>query len=202
MLGQVGDNTDVRVVNSTMTNEQATAHIQSGNAESTQALTDNSVAYGDYFTSVADVTNNAALEIYSANGNNCYTAAAAQLDDAGLSAPGPGNAIQTTVDNTAAVNNKAGNVSTLTANPIGGSIRVQTELNKGNPVMVGVKETKTDGTVPNAGNRNALTGHFVVIRSASVSADGTVTFPIWIMRKHPQVRATTIILHWISLLEL
>lgn len=42
--------------------------------------------------------------------------------------------------------------------------------------MVGVKETRTDGTVPNAKNRNALTGHFVAIRSVSVASDGTVTF--------------------------
>jgi hypothetical protein len=42
--------------------------------------------------------------------------------------------------------------------------------------MVGVKETKTDGTVPDPGNLNSNTGHFVVIRSSNVAPDGTVTF--------------------------
>jgi len=42
--------------------------------------------------------------------------------------------------------------------------------------MVGVEETPTTGSSPNPNNRNALTGHFVVIRSSSVATDGTVTF--------------------------
>jgi RHS repeat-associated protein len=172
-LGQVGTTTDVRVVNSTMTNAQATTHIQNSNAES---LNSSSVAYASYFTTVADVTNDAALQTYTNNGNNCNTAAIAQLTDAGVTQTGPGNAINTLVDNTAATNNKTGNNANLTADAIGGSIRIQTELNSGNPVMVGVQQTKTDGTIPNPGNNNALTGHFVVIRSSTVAADGTVTF--------------------------
>jgi hypothetical protein len=87
------------------------------------------------------------------------------------------NAIQTKVDNTAARNNKPGNVSTLTANTIGGAIYIQTQLNAGHPVMVGVEETKTNGDIPNPKNRNALTGHFVVIRSSNVDdATGIITF--------------------------
>jgi RHS repeat-associated protein len=168
LLGQVGDNTDVRVVNSSMTNQQATEHIQSGSAESTQALTTGSVAFADYFQTVADVTNDAALQTYSNNGNNCFDAATAQLTDAGVTQTGSADAIQTVVNTTADPG--------LTANPFGGAIRVQTELNAGNPVMVGVKETKTDGTVPDPGNTNSNTGHFVVIRSVTVAADGTVTF--------------------------
>jgi RHS repeat-associated protein len=176
VMGQVGDNTDVRVVNSTMTNDQALETIQQGGVGSTQSMVDNSVPFADYFQTVGDVTNDAALETYSANGGNCFTAANAQLTNEGITQTGPTNAINTLVDNTAATNNKSNNNPNLTADPIGGAISVQTELNKGNPVMVGVKETKTDGTVPNANNRNALTGHFVVVRSSSVSADGTVSF--------------------------
>ena len=41
---------------------------------------------------------------------------------------------------------------------------------------IGVKEVKTDGTAPDPGNRNSNTGHFVVIRSATVAADGTISF--------------------------
>jgi RHS repeat-associated protein len=168
LLGQVGDNTDVRVVNSTMTNQQATEHIQSGSAESTQALTGGSVAFADYFQTVADVTNDAALQTYSNNGNNCFDAATAQLTDAGVTQTGSADAIQTLVNTTADPG--------LTENAFGGAIRVQTELNAGNPVMVGVKETTTGGTAPDPGNTNSNTGHFVVIRSVTVAADGTVSF--------------------------
>jgi RHS repeat-associated protein len=162
-LGQVGTNTDVRVVNSSMTNAQATTHIQNSNTES---LNGSSVAYASYFTTVADVTNNAALETYTNNGKNCFTAAEAQLSNEGVTQTGPNNAIHTRVDAN----------STLTADPIGGSILIQTQLNDGEPVMVGVEETKADGTSPDPGNTNSATGHFVVIRSSTVSADGTVTF--------------------------
>jgi RHS repeat-associated protein len=168
LLGQVGDNTDIRVINATMTNQQATEHIQSGSAESTQALTDGSVAFADYFQTVADVTNDAGLETYSANGSNCFTAAKEQLANEGVTQTGSAGAIHTLVNTTKDPG--------LTENAPGGAIRVQTELNKGNPVMVGVKETKTDGTAPDPGNANSNTGHFVVIRSVTVAADGTVTF--------------------------
>ncbi len=167
-LGQVGDNTDVRVVNSGMTNQQAIAHIQSGSAESAQALTNGSVAFADYFQTVADVTNDAALQTYSNNNKNCFTAAVAQLADAGVTQTGSADAIHTTVN--------AASDPSLVENSFGGAIRVQTELNVGNPVMVGVKETKTDGTVPDPGNTNSNTGHFIVIRSIAISADGTVSF--------------------------
>ncbi len=174
LLGQVGENMDVRVVNSSMTNAQASAHIQSGTAAGLEALTNGSVAFADYFQTVADVTNDAALRTYSQFGN-CYTAAAAQLSDEGVTEMGRDHAIQTVVDNSAAVNNKSNNDATLVADPVGGAIRIQSELNEGNPVLVGVKEVK-DSTVPNPNNRNALTGHFVVIRSATVDANGVVSF--------------------------
>ena len=163
-LGQVGENTDVRVVNTTLTNAQALTHIQTG-TESLQILMDGSVAFSDYFTTVADVTNDAALQTYANHGENCFNAAEAQLTLAGVSQTGPNNAINTLVNNTA-----------LTADPHGGAIRIQTELNNGNPVMVGVEQTRSNGTIPNVGNRNALTGHFIVIRSVNVAANGSVTF--------------------------
>jgi RHS repeat-associated protein len=162
-LGQVGTNTDVRVVNSSVTNAQAATYIQNSN---TKSLNGSSVAYASYFTTVADVTNDAALQTWANNGRNCYNAATAQLSEEGVTQTGPGNAINTKVDAN----------STLTAEPIGGSILIQTQLNNGEPVMVGVEEINANGTSPDPGNTNSATGHFVVIRSSTVSADGTVTF--------------------------
>jgi len=170
-IGQVGTNTDVRVINSNLTTAQANTHIQNG---ANDALMNNSVSFANYFTTVADVTNDAALQTYSNNGNNCNAAARAQMSDAGVTLSG--GVIHTLVDNTASANNKDNNNANLTADPHGGAIRIQTELNSGNPVMVGVKETTASGTYPNANNANALTGHFVVIRSSTVAADGTVSF--------------------------
>lgn len=167
-LGQVGDDDDVRVINSALDNAQAKAHVDARSEERTQALMDNSVPFAEYFTAVEDVTNNAALETYSNHGNNCFDAANAQLDKAGVSQTGPVEAIQTLVD--------TDEDPALTADAFGGAIRVQTELNKGNPVMVGVKGTKTNGTVPDPGNRNSSTNHFVAIRSVTVAEDGTVRF--------------------------
>lgn len=128
----------------------------------------NSTAFANYFTTVADVTNDAALQTYSNNGNNCFSACTAQLSDAGVTQTGSTSVIQTLVD--------TGKDPSLTANPFGGAIRIQTELNKRNPVMVGVMETKTNGTVPDPGNTNSSTGHFVAIRSVNVGTNGTVTF--------------------------
>jgi len=159
-IGQIGTNTDVRVVNSNVTNAQAAADVKNGDKTTLNA---NSVAYSSYFKTVSDVTNDAKLETYTNNGNNCNKAARAQLSDAGLK---PDNVINTKVD----ANSK------LTADAIGGSISVQTQLNAGNPVMVGVQETKTNGTASDPGNTNSATGHFVVIRSSNVSSDGSISF--------------------------
>ena len=46
----------------------------------------------------------------------------------------------------------------------------------GGTVMVGVEETNAAGNSPDPGIVNSATGHFVVIRSSTVNADGTVTF--------------------------
>jgi hypothetical protein len=105
-IGQIGTNTDVRVVNSNVTNAQAAAYVKSGDKTTLNA---SSVAYSKYFQTVSDVTNDAKLETYTNNGKNCNKAARAQLSDAGLE---PGSTINTKVDAT----------SKLTADPIGGSI--------------------------------------------------------------------------------
>jgi len=182
-----GTSTEVRVLNedqlataitefATYTQALETNPNASNQFISTTLLTAGSVAFSDYFETVADVTDDAALETYSNNGQNCFAAASAQMTNEGLTQQGPITAKQAVVDNTAAVNNKPNNVSTLTADPFGAAIAIQADLNNGDPVMVGVKETKSNGTVPNPNNRNALTGHFVVIRSANVAANGTITF--------------------------
>jgi hypothetical protein len=186
-IGTYGTSTEVRVVNddalaNATTQFAAYANALLANPASTNEYlgstlaTTGSVAFADYFTAVADVTNDAALETYTNNGQNCFAAACAQMTNEGLTQTGPINALQSLVDNTAATNSKSNNVSTLTADPLGAAISIQTNLNNGEPTMVGVKETRNNGTVPNPNNRNALTGHFVVIRSSSVATDGTVTF--------------------------
>jgi len=178
LIGTYGTSTEVRVINAnalaTFTTEFATySNALSTNPAatneylgSTQAAS-NSVAFASYFSTVADVTNDAALETYSNNGNNCFTAAKKQMTNEGITPGGPGNA---------AINTKVDAADNLTENKIGGAIYIQTQLNAGNPIMVGVEETKTDGTTPDPGNANSNTGHFVVIRSSSVATDGTVKF--------------------------
>lgn len=168
LLGQVGTNTDVRVVNGGVTNQQAAGLIQGAgrSQDAQQQLMDQSVAYADYFTSVNDVTNDAPLETYANNGNNCNAACRQQLANEGVTPAGSDNSLHT----------KVATGSNLSANPIGGSILTQTQLNNGQPVMVGVQKTDSNGNSPNPGNTNSLTGHFVVIRSVSVSANGTITF--------------------------
>lgn len=173
LLGQVGTDTSPRVVTSGISNSDAKALINSANdvnntyfANSMMSLSGQSVAFADYFTTTSDVTNGAALETFVNNGRNCFSACVQQLANENVTQTGPNNAIHTITD--------AG--SNLSTNPIGGAILIQTELNAGNPVMVGVEEIDASGNSPDPGNVNSATGHFVVIRSSSVSADGTVTF--------------------------
>ena len=63
----------------------------------------------------------AALQTYTNNGQNCFSAATAQLADQGVTQTEPNNAIHTKVDAN----------STLTADAVGGSILIQTQLNDG-----------------------------------------------------------------------
>ena len=185
-IGTYGTSTEVRVVNTdalesaraeftVYTNALRTDPAATNEYLGTTLSSTGSVAFASYFTTVNDVTNDAALETYSVH-KNCFTAAVAQLSNEGITQTGSLNALQTLVDNTTTTNSKSNNNANLIADPIAGAIYTQTQLNSGNPVMVGVKETKNDGTVPNPNNRNALTGHFVVIRSSNVAGDGTITF--------------------------
>jgi RHS repeat-associated protein len=186
-IGTYGTSTEIRVINedqlATATTEFAayTTALKTDPAATNEFLgsalsTTGSVAYNDYFTSVTDVTNGAALETYGDNGNNCNTAAKAQLANEGVTQTGPYKAIQTKVDNTTQADNGKPD---LTENAIGGSIYIQTQLNKGNPVMVGLEEQNSSGNIISSTivpNHNALTGHFVVINSSTVDASGNVTF--------------------------
>ncbi|MGB4849832.1 MAG: hypothetical protein WBP41_18040, partial [Saprospiraceae bacterium] len=172
-----GSSTAIRVLNedqvATATTEfDAYTNAQKTNQSATNEYLENtavtgSVTFTDYFTTVADVTNDAALETYTNNGKNCFTAARKQCTNEGVTPGGSGNN---------AINTVVSTIDNLTENKIGGAIYIQTQLNAGDPVMVGVKETKTDGTVPDPGNTNSNTGHFVAIRSSNVNDDGTITF--------------------------
>lgn len=177
IIGTYGTSTEIRVLNENQVATATTEFAAYTNALKTDPAATNtylgsgavtgSVAFADYFTTVADVTNDAALETYANNGSNCFTAAKKQCTNEGVTPGGSGNA---------AINTLVSAGDNLTENKIGGAIYIQTQLNAGNPVMVGVEETKTDGTSPDPGNANSNTGHFVAIRSSNVTADGTVTF--------------------------
>lgn len=187
VVGTYGTNTDVMVINAddlarAQTEFEAynTARTNNPNATnqyiSQTLVTTGSVTFANYFTTEADVTDNAALETYTNNNRNCYTACVSQLANENVRQTGPANGINTIVDNTAGRNTQGNNDAGLTADPHGGAIFIQTQLNNGDPVMVGVEEARTNGNAsPNPGNVNALTGHFVVIRSSTVT-NGVVTF--------------------------
>lgn len=176
VIGQVGVSTEVRVVNSTLTNAQATTLVQNsaspliGSGDAQQQLIDNSTTFVDYAENVNDVLNDAPLESWADNGQNCYAAATAQMDNAGQESENKYQAIQTDVNNSIQPANQQ-----LTENTVGGAINIMTELKAGNPVKVGVKEVGTDGNVVNAGNYNRNTGHFVVVSSMQKNGSN-VTF--------------------------
>ena len=171
-LGKVGDNDDVRVINSEMSNDDAIQYINSGSEESLGVLMGGSVAFIDYFTPILDVTNNAALvkygDVTDANGKaNCKLSADKQMSNAGYGDKGSNVAIQTKVSAN----------SPLNSNAIGGAISIQTDLMNGKPVIVGVEQSRpSDGyIVASVGNTNELTTHFVVVRSVNVN-NGVVSF--------------------------
>lgn len=169
-IGSIGTSTEIRVVTDKNLKE-ATKYIGWANYDesvgvkrinelnwNTDKANSLSTSLIDYATPVNDVLNDAKLETWYNNGENCYTAACNQMSNAGQSTENKYKAIQTDVDNS-----KQSKKSKLSENKIGGSIYAITQLKKGNPVMVGVKETETDGTVTNVKNYNKNTGHFVVI---------------------------------------
>ncbi|GAB6119058.1 SpvB/TcaC N-terminal domain-containing protein [Dysgonomonas termitidis] len=166
-LGKVGENNDVRVLNSTsLTRDDALNYIKSASEESIQALMDNSIAFADYFNDVSDVTNDAPLVPYI---DNCYTAAKKQLLNAGYTPLGRTSAIDTKTDK--------GYNPNLKTDPIGGAIKIQTDLYDGKPVIVGVEQADSRGYFAlEKRNANQSTGHFIVIRSVSKDENGVIKF--------------------------
>jgi len=168
-LGKIGDNDDIRVINATLSNNDALSHISSGSEDAISALMDNSVAFADYFTSVSDVTNGASVVPYS---GNCYDAAAEQMNNAGY-AP-EGSRAQSTIFTK--VGEGTDNPNNLTENAVGGSIKIMTDLKNGKPVMVGVEQTNAVGNYNRQdANTNPLTSHFVVVNSSTANG-GVVSF--------------------------
>ena len=164
-LGKIGDNDDIRVINATLSNNDALSHISSGSEDAVSALMGNSVAFADYFISVNDVTNGAKVVPYS---GNCYDAAAEQMNNAGY-AP-EGSRAQSTIFTK--VGAGTDNPNNLTENAVGGSIKIMTDLKSGKPVMVGVEQTDANGNYNRQNNPNPLTSHFVVVNSSTVSGGG------------------------------
>jgi RHS repeat-associated protein len=168
-LGRLGDNDDIRVINATMSEEDARTHFNSGSDDAISALMGGSVAFADYFTTVNDVTNGAKVVPYS---GNCYDAAAEQMNNAGY-AP-EGSRAQSTIFTK--VGEGTDNPNNLTENTVGGAIKIMTDLNKGKPVMVGVEQTNAVGNFNRQdANTNPLTSHFVVVNSSTVNG-GAVSF--------------------------
>lgn len=192
-LGVYGTSTEVRVVNDdqvkttqaqfALYNEAVKTDPASTNEFlGTTLVNSGSVAYADYFTNVNDVVgvNDANFTFRSykdfENNGGCFGATEQQLNDAGSYQTGPNDAIQTKVNAQAQTQ---WNKSTLTEDAIGGSIYIQTQLNKGNPVMVGVEVDYPNNMIgaPSTTyrNENTNTSHFVLINSSNVS-NGNVSF--------------------------
>jgi hypothetical protein len=168
-LGQLGDNEDIRVLNANISNKDAMAHIASGSEDAMSAMMGGSVAFADYFTTVGDVTNGAAVVPYS---GNCYDAAAEQMNNAGY-AP-EGSRAKTTIFTDVGVGTD--NPNNLAENAVGGAINIMTDLKSGKPVMVGVAQSNDAGNFNmQSGNTNPRTSHFIVINS-STAENGTVSF--------------------------
>jgi len=142
VIGTYGTSTEIRVLNNDQVATATTQFAAYNTAIATNPAATNeylgsgvvtgSVAFASYFTTVADVTNDAALKTYT-NYGNCYDAAVAQCSAEGVTPKSKTDAIQANVDNTATRNSKSNNVSTLAANAIGSAINIQTQLNAGNP---------------------------------------------------------------------
>jgi len=172
-IGKYGQSTEIRVVHDKEVEyakqtfdeykngtgdkwtEDVIAHYLSSNVGSTSLM--------DYAEDVADVLD-APVVRYD---GNCNASAQKQLKNAKLYQTGRILAIQTDVDNVKQQTddgdgNKYGK-PILDENAVGGLIYVMTQLKKGNAVMVGVKEEDEHGNIPDPGNHNRNTGHFVVI---------------------------------------
>jgi photosystem II stability/assembly factor-like uncharacterized protein len=162
---QYGNSTEIRVVNDAFVQQNQGSNV------SLSSINANSVTLSDYATSVSDVLDDAPLETWANNGRNCNTAALKQMSNAGQNTQNKYNAIQTDVDNS-----KQPTSVQLTENKVGGTIYTITQLRKGNPVMVGVKETDSNGNVVNVSNYNRNTAHFIVVSSINKDDDGSFSF--------------------------
>jgi RHS repeat-associated protein len=179
-LGQVGTDASIRVINESITNQSAIQSIAKANSNANTAWVSSdrlfytqSTSLVDYAQNVNDVLNDAPLETWANNGKNCNAAARKQMSNNGTNTYGSANVIQTDVDNTIQSTHLKGN---LTENKIGGAIYTMSQLKKGNPVMVGARESDSSSNYAYVNNTNALTGHFFVISSMEVSSTGLITF--------------------------
>jgi hypothetical protein len=174
LIGKVGASTEIRVIDeSKISMDQTKSYITFANnnnvtsGDAASYTNKYSQSLNSYAQNVPDVLNNAPLETWSGNGYNCYTAAGQQMADAKQGFEGKYSSIQTDVDNSLQSASEK-----LTENEAGGLIYTMTELKKGHPVMVGVKETNTDGSIERVGNYNKNTGHFIVVSSMTKTSKG------------------------------
>lgn len=176
VIGTYGTSTEIRVLNENQVATATTEFAAYTNALKTDPAATNtylgsgavtgSVAFADYFTAVSDVIDGTLVN-YIKNVRNCNACARKQVTDAGVTLSG--GAINTIVDAT--------KDPLLSADPIGGAIYIQTQLNKGDPVMIGLQETAAGSTTPqDPGNTNSATGHFVVAVGTNVSSTGDKSF--------------------------
>ena len=179
LIGKYGTSTEQRIVTDAHVSEQSLSCLkESINIGSVEDLNLNSTALSEPWTTVEDVTEGAALETWANNGENCNTAARKQLANEGVTPAGGGGQITMSADN--AQQKKYNDPKNkkyhpqLTEKYVKGILTIKDELDKGNPVMVGLTEI-TDGS-PNGGtetgNYNVKTQHFVVIVGMGNDANG------------------------------
>jgi RHS repeat-associated protein len=192
-IGKYGSSTEVRVLNDdqvAQTRAEFAAHTENLKTDpnassqflSQTLLTTGSVKYADYFTTVGDVANTTSKDFKFHSyfdedcNHNCKVGAEKQLNDAGQHQTGASDAMQAKISNGA---QDAAGKPELTADAIGASIYVMTQLKRGHAVMVGVEVDFSNGGVGDPGggfhNNNVLTSHFVTINSSTVT-NGVVSF--------------------------
>lgn len=192
-IGTYGTSTEIRVINEDQLAtviEQFAAYSKALKTDpkatndylGSTLVTTGSVAYNNYFTSIKDVVGvddkDFQFRYYKdfENLGGCFGAAKQQLKDEGVTPSGADNAIQVKVNN---ASQEFYGKPNLKSDPIGASIYIQTQLKKGNPVMVGVEVNYPNNEIGAPGvnyrNNNTLTSHFVVINS-STNSNGSISF--------------------------
>ena len=162
-IGNVGNSTEIRIINNDMDASVAKKHVASANGslpqianEHNSILIQNSISFKDYAQDIPDVLNNAKLVQYS---GNCKDAAEKQMNEVGVYQSGPKNAIQINAP------------SSLQTNPIGAMIYTMTQLKEGKPVMFGVMNANEQHR-KDVGNYNSKTSHFIVVSGMIKSYKG------------------------------